>query len=165
MRRGTWIAAFAATFAVGIGAGLVTPIVVKAAIPGGMPDGVAVGSEVKVGIEGAPTRLLIDNENVRVSLVTFPAGFKSPPGSKREYDQVLVWLDGGSVTPIKPGTAPQAPTQRGPQSQTALDGSVVPAGTPKPVDAVVWHPKGGNVGPVEIEGKPLRLLYIEIKKS
>jgi len=117
--------------------------------------------ETQVG-GGAPTKVLIENERVRISLTSYPQGFKRDGGQRRQYDQVIVWVDEGDYTVVRPAGAPPNPNAgaRGPESAIALDGSVVTGKHPQ--GTVVWHPKNSRT-PKMVVNKPYRQFYIEIK--
>ena len=74
-----------AVFMAGIGAGLVLSPHVMAA---------AAVYETDVG-GGAPTRVLIDNNRLRVTLVTFQKGFTRPGGVLRRADTLIAYIDPG----------------------------------------------------------------------
>ncbi len=152
---------------------LFTALVAATAV-GGIAAGLSYGQHVQaadeVGYEpdvasGAPSKVLIENSRARITLASHPAGFKKEGGKRRPFDQIIVWVDEGDYTVIRPPGAPANPNAgaapvRGPESAIALDGSVVtgkhPAGT------VVWHPKDSRT-PKTVINKAYRSLYIELK--
>src|SRR5262245_30105811 len=87
----------------------------------------AAASELQPAVEkdlggGAPTRVLLDNETMRVTLVSFPAGFKREGGLRRRMEQIIVYVDDGEfkITP-QPGAQPNPKPgpnagKRGPES-------------------------------------------------
>jgi hypothetical protein len=150
---GIWLAAVGVAFVAGTTGGYLVPRVVAA--EAARPSG------------DAPTKVLIDNDQVRVSLVSFPTGFDRAGGMKRDYDQVIVFLDDGDYTiPPRPGATPRPPSstppQRGPESSITPNGDVVVAGV-HPQGTVAWHPKGSANMHMQIN-KAFRQMYIEIKK-
>src|SRR3954468_19806668 len=138
----------AALFAAGLGAGLAFS-----------PHTLAAGAAAA----GPPTKTLIDNERLRVDLISFPKGFRREGGDKRPYDQLIVYLDPGDFTVIpKPGAAPNPNrAQRTPESPIGLDGEV--SKNPHQLGTVTWHPKGSET-PTLVTNAAYRALYIEIKK-
>src|SRR5437016_3457305 len=54
--------------------------------------------EKQAGGGGAPEKVLLDNDKVRVNLVSFPKGFERPGNMKRRYDQLLVYIDPGDFS-------------------------------------------------------------------
>jgi hypothetical protein len=149
-----WLAAIALTFIGGAVAGGVLSPLARATVP-----------DTRIAGD-APTKVLIDNDKVKVSLVSFTSGFVRDGGQKRSQDQIIVWLDEGDYTvPPRPGAARPAaganPPPRGPESAVAPDGSVV-RGT-HPPGTVVWHPKDSTTPTMQIN-KPFRSIYIELKK-
>ncbi len=128
----------------------------------------AAAMEVETQVAGAaPTKVMIENDKVRVSLASYPQGFMRDGGKRRQYDQIIVWVDEGDYTVPRPAGAPATPGprpnagERGPESAIALDGSVVSG--KHPPGTVVWHPKDSRT-PTMIINKAFRSLYIEIKK-
>src|SRR4051812_34485581 len=155
MSNQKWTAVAAATFALGLAAGGYFTPIVSAAVAD------------KIAGE-APTKVLIDNDKVRVSLVSFPQGFVREGGQKRALDQVIVWLDEGDYTvPPRPGAQSNpnanagAAASRGAESAIAPDGSVVRG--KHPMGTVVWHPKDSSTPEMHIN-KAFRSIYIELKK-
>lgn len=139
------------------------------AVAGGVlsPLAIAAASDTRLGGD-APTKVLIDNDKVKVSLVSFSKGFVREGGQKRAQDQVIVWLDEGDYTvPPRPGAPPRPQSanerpQKGPESAIAPDGSVVRG--VHPMGTVVWHPKDSTTPTMQIN-KAFRSIYIELKNS
>lgn len=112
---------------------------------------------------GAPTRVLVDNETMRVTLVSFPAGFKREGGLRRRMEQLIVYVDDGEFKVIsQPGTKanPNA-GKRGPESPIALDGEVSRGVHTK--GTVAWHPKD-SLTQTLVTSRAYRALYIETKR-
>jgi hypothetical protein len=87
-----------------------------------------------------PMRVLIDNDKVRVSLLTFPAGYVRSEHFSRRSDQILVYLDDGEVD--RNGHRPVERLQ--------------------PRGSVSWDPKGGDAAPLRVT-KDYRAVYVELK--
>jgi len=138
-----------ALFAAGVGFGLgLSPTLAAGAAMAGAP----------------PTKVLIDNERLKVNLVSFPKDFHRDGGEKRANDTLIVYLDPGDFKVIpKPGAAPNpiARGERTPESPIGLDGEV--SKNPHKLGTVTWHPKGSEE-PTLVTNAAYRALYIEIKK-
>jgi hypothetical protein len=113
---------------------------------------------------GAPTRVLLDNDTMRVTLVSFPAGFRREGGMKRRLEQLIVYVDDGEFKIVPPADAKPNPNagKRGPESPVTLDGGATKNGM-HPKGTVAWHPKG-SLTPTLVTGGAYRALYIETKK-
>lgn len=88
-------------------------------------------------------RVLIDNNKVRVRLLSFPAGYRGSPQLSPRADQLIVYLDEAKVT-----GAPAA--QDGGGAETRASGSVS------------WLSRTLSAGPIRVLS-PLRLIDIEFK--
>ena len=117
---------------------------------------------------GAPTKVVNENDNIRVTLVSYPSGFRRQGGFRRRADQVIVYIDDGDfkVEP-RPGAKPN-PTPNpnagagGPESSYTLDGVVAKNGF-HPKGTTAWHPKD-SLTPTIVTKRAYRALYIEMKK-
>ena len=114
-----------------------------------------------------PRIVLIDNDKVRVNLLTFPAGYERPEHFTRRSDQLIVYLD--DAVPRAPmGEQPGQPVHCGPITQDC--GPVTPDGTApvanglEPRGSVSWRPKGDDAAPFRV-AKGYRALYIELKQG
>jgi hypothetical protein len=124
---------------------------------------------------GAPTQVLLDNDQVRATLISYPQGFIRPGGFKRRLDTLIVYIDDARLE--LPGPAqrqysvirslnhPDAiavcdPIKDcdsvGPDGKW-VNGSTLVTGT------VAWHPKDGFVNRLRI-AQAYRALYIELKQ-
>lgn len=124
---------------------------------------------------GAPARTLIDNQQLRAVLISFPKDFIRPGDLRRHYDTVIVYIDDGKLADVGP-----APTQYAvfkafshhPDARAVCDpikdcDSVAPDGkwahgSPTRRGTVAWHPKDGYVENLRI-GQAYRALYLELK--
>lgn len=115
-------------------------------------------------VAGAPKRVLIDNDSMTVTLVSFPEGFKREGGFKRRAEQLIVYVDDGEFKTVpRPGAAPNPNAgKRGPESPITPEGEVSRGGV-HPRGTVAWHPKDSMTGTLQI-GRAYRALYIELKK-
>lgn len=117
---------------------------------------------------GAPTRVLLDNASVRVTLISYPAGFKRQGGMKRRLEQLIVYVDDGDFKVIpRPGARPRpavAPGERkvGPESSITLEGTLATGHPNHPRGTIAWHPKGSLTPSIETT-RAYRALYIEFK--
>jgi hypothetical protein len=128
---------------------------------------------------GAPAKLLLDNNSLRVTLISYPAGFHRKGGLRRPYDTLLAYIDEGDYRVIpraRAGSRPRAganpafsrregqPAQCDPVKDC---GPIGPEGTyaghPLPPGTITYHPKG-NVTPGLVVGHAYRVLYIEVKR-
>jgi hypothetical protein len=146
--------AIAASFvAGGIAGGFAVPGLLAAAEP----------VETMVG-GGAPAKVLVENDKVKVTLVSYDKGFVRKGGMARGMDQVIVYIDDGDFTvPPRPGAAPQpaGPRPRTPESSIRPDGTVANGGLHER-GTVAWHPKGSNTPTLNIN-KPYRVVFVEMK--
>lgn len=106
----------------------------------------------KVGSGGAPQKILLDNDVVRVRLVSFPAGFNRPGKLKRRYDQVLAYIDTSDYTITWNGVPGEAVPPEKQKASRLAPGSVV------------WHPRETVVSDSHVNS-PYRVLFIEMKKE
>jgi hypothetical protein len=123
---------------------------------------------------GAPTQVLLDNDQVRATLIAYPQDFIRPGGFRRRLDTLIVYIDDAKLE--LPGPAqrqysvirslnhPDAiavcdPIKDcdsvGPNGKW-VNGSTLVTGT------VAWHPKDGFVNKLRI-AHAYRALYIELK--
>jgi hypothetical protein len=122
-----------------------------------------------------PLTVLIDNDKVRVNLLTFPAGYRRAAHFPRRSDQLLVYLDDGQLSSLADpsaaaGPAPGAePAGRavhcGPITQDCGPVSpqgLAPADGLEPRGSVSWRPAGADASPIRVV-KGYRALYIELK--
>jgi len=151
-KKNVWMGAAAAACVIGSGSLVMT--VMAAPRP---------GVEADVG-NGAPTRVLLDNDTLRVTLVSFPKGFKREGGLRRRMEQLIVYVDDGEFKVIPQPGAERAPrsTGRGPESPITLEGEVSRGLHPK--GTIAWHPKD-SLTPTLVTSRAYRALYIEMKKS
>jgi len=124
---------------------------------------------------GAPTQVLLDNDQVRATLIAYPQDFIRPGGFRRRFDTLIVYIDDAQLE--LPGPAqrqysvirslnhPDAiavcdPIKDcdsvGPDGKW-VNGSTLVTGT------VAWHPKDGFVNKLRI-AHAYRALYIELKQ-
>jgi len=108
-------------------------------------------NDAEVGGGGAPEKLLLDNDVVRVNLVSFPKGFDRKGRLKRRYNQLLVYIDPGDYTITWSGTTGKPPPPRNKPH------------VPLPVGSAVYHPAGTVVSDSHINNA-YRVLFIEMKK-
>jgi hypothetical protein len=104
--------------------------------------------EDKEGGGGAPQKTIIDNDKVKVNLVSFKKGFVRPGGVKRRYDTLLVYVDPGRFTITKSGAG--TPVAE-PRPQRLAPGSSV------------FHNKESIVSEIHVD-EDYRVLFIEMKK-
>lgn len=126
-------------------------------------DAAAPAVEKDVG-GGAPTRVLIDNDSMKVTLVSYPSGFKRDGGLRRRMEQLIVYVDDGDFKVVpRPGAKPNPNAgQRGPESSITLDNEVAKNGF-HPKGTVAWHPKD-SLTPTLVTTRAYRALYVEMKK-
>ena len=146
--------------AVGFIAGVsVMDRVMAAAAPGAIPpltdyekSITAYEKEGEAGGCGAPEKVVVDNEVVRVNLVSFPAGFDRCGNVKRRNHQLLVYLDPCDFTLTSSGATgkPIPPNAKGPR-------------TPLPPGSAVFHARDSVVSPSHVN-TAYRILFIEMKK-
>jgi hypothetical protein len=114
-----------------------------------------------------PLTVLIDNDKVRVNLLTFPAGYERAQHFTRRSDQLVVYLD-DAVPRADMGEQPGQAVRCGPINQAC--GPVTPDGTApaanglEPRGSVSWRPKGSDAAPFRVE-KGYRALYVELKQG
>lgn len=111
---------------------------------------------------GAPTKVLIDNASMRVTLVSFPADFIREGGQQRRMEQLIVYLDPGEFEVVGGSGNPRPRTAGvGPESPITLQGTVSDSGV-HPPGTVAWHPKDSLTSTLRIK-RAYRALYIETK--
>lgn len=105
--------------------------------------------EKKVGGGGASEKVLVDNDAIRVNLVSFKKGFIRPGSLLRRNDQLLVYVDEGQYTILKSG-----------------DGKPLPNPHPshEPPGSSVFHYADTVVTENHIDND-YRVLFIEVKKK
>ena len=98
-----------------------------------------------LAVGGLPTKVLLDNDRVKITEVYFAPGARREGGWIRAGDQVIVWLDEASYDASDAnGSAPQFYRRN--------QGSIL------------WHPKGETAPLLVNKGeKPFRELVIELK--
>jgi len=101
----------------------------------------------EVGGHGAPQKILIDNDVVRVNLVAFKKDFKRSGGMKRRYDQLLVYVDQGAYTLL---------TANGKAIENPPSHKVAPGSS-------VFHRRESVLNDTRID-QDYRVLFIEMKK-
>lgn len=131
-------------------------------------------SAAPLGDGGAPTKVLIDNDKVRVNLITFPTNHVRDGNFVRRTDQVLIYLDEGDFVTLNEAGQVQPPTGPSKAGRPAecteikigLDcGPIGPDGKHTdlhPSGAISWRPKGNPGGKLKIT-KGYRALYVELK--
>ncbi len=162
MMRKTWAAALAATTVAAAG---MTGIAVNS-------NARAAESQAPVESElgaGAPTRVLLDNASLRVTLISYPAGFKREGGMRRRLEQLIVYVDDGDFKVIpRPGARPN-PNFRpgagtiGPQSSITPEGTLAEGHPNHPRGTIAWHPRDSLTPSIETT-RAYRALYIEFKR-
>ena len=112
---------------------------------------------------GAPTRVLLDNNSLRVTLVSFPSGFRREGGLRRRLEQLIVYVDDGEFKVVpRPGAKPNPNAgKRGPESPITLDGEGTKNGM-HPKGTIAWHPRD-SLTPTLVTSHAYRALYIEFK--
>lgn len=103
----------------------------------------------KVGGGGADQTVLLDNDVVRVNLVSFKKGFTRPGAVLRRNDQMLVYVDQGAYTITKTGNKTSVAQPR--PSRLAPGSSV-------------FHYRDTIVSESHID-EDYRVLFIEMKKK
>ena len=133
--------------------------VMAAAAPGTIPPLTAYEKTItayekegEAGGCGAPQKVIVDNEVVRVNLVSFPTGFDRCGQVKRRNHQLLVYLDPGDFTITKSGSSGQ-PTKVDPNAKRA----------PLPPGSAVFHARDSVVSDTHIN-EAYRILFVEMKK-
>lgn len=102
----------------------------------------------KVGGGGAEQKVLVENDVVRVNLVSFKKGFTRPGGLLRKNDQMIVYVDPAHLQVTK---APGAPDLKTPIQLHYAPGSSV------------FHYKDTVISELHID-EDYRALFIEFKK-
>ena len=156
-KRNAWIAGLVAAMCVA-GTGSIAMLSRSA---------VAATSEAEVEQDvggGAPTRVISENDSIRVTLVSYPAGFKREGGKRRRLEQLIVYVDDGAFKVIpRPGATPNPNAgKRGPESSITLEGEVAKGGF-HPKGTTAWHPKD-SLTPTIVTSRAYRALYIEFKR-
>lgn len=157
---------------------LLSGALLAAALSGGAvaaahSNGSAAASPDELDGGKVPLTVLIDNDKVRVNLLTFPQGYRRSAHFTRRSDQLIVYLDDGRLQSLpeaaRPASqsneAPGQPVRCGPIHQEC--GPVTPEGTApagglEPRGSVSWRPKGSDASPLRVL-KGYRALYIELK--
>jgi hypothetical protein len=143
-----------------IAGGSVMERVFAAAAPGAIPpltpyekSVTAYEKEGEAGGCGAPEKVIVDNEVVRVNLVSFPKDFVRCGGVKRRNHQLLVYLDPGDFTLTRSGATgePMKAEANGRQRQ------------PLPPGSAVFHARDSVVSESHINNA-YRILFVEMKK-
>jgi len=120
-----------------------------------------------------PLTVLIDNDKVRVNLLTFPTGYERSAHFKRRSDQLIVYLDEGQLERLPDPTGPASPGGAPPAQTAPCDpvhqacGSSTPDGSApsdglEPRGSLNWRLKGAYAPPIRVV-KGYRALYIELK--
>ncbi len=106
----------------------------------------------QTGGGGAPQKLLLDNDVVRVNLVSFPKDFVRPGKLKRRYDQLLVYIDQSDFTLTWSGGRGE------PYKPSEMKASKLEPGS------VAWHPRESLVSESHINNA-YRVIFVEMKKK
>ena len=123
---------------------------------------------------GAPSQVLLDNDQVRATLIAYPQDFIRPGGFRRRLDTLIVYIDDARLE--LPGPAQRQysviRSLNHPDAVAVCDpirdcDSVGPDGkwvngSTLVTGAVAWHPKDGFVNKLRI-AHAYRALYIELK--
>ena len=123
---------------------------------------------------GAPKQILVDNAQLRATLISFPKDFVRPGDLRRHDDTLIVYIDEGRLAGVGPphpeyaevqafSHHPDAPATCDPIKDcdtVAPDGSWS-RGAHEP-GSVAWHPKDGFVGTLRAV-QAYRALYVEVK--
>ncbi len=136
----------------------------------------AADAEVEANLGGGvPTRVLAENNRLRVTLVSFPKGNVREGGKARRADQLIVYIDDSDFKTVPRAGAVPNPN-RGVQQRPAgpivcdpvkdcgpvgIDGNRTPVGI-RPVGSVAYHPKGSITGTI-VSNNSYRALYVELK--
>jgi len=123
---------------------------------------------------GAPIQVLLDNDQVRATLISYPQDFIRPGGFRRRADTLIVYIDDAKLELPGPAQRQYSVIRSlnhpnpiavcdpikdcdsvGPNGQW-VNGSTLVTGT------VAWHPKDGFVNKLRI-AHAYRALYIELK--
>jgi hypothetical protein len=103
--------------------------------------------EDQEGGGGAPQKTLIDNDKVKVILVSYPKGFMRAGGFKRRYNTLLVYIDTGRYTITKTGA--NTPVKH--EKPSSL-----------PPGSAIFHRKDSITSALRVD-EPYRVLYVEMK--
>ncbi len=110
----------------------------------GLAAGLLVSASA-LAVGGLPSKVLLDNDRVKVTEVYFAPGARREGGWIRAGDQVIVWLDEANY------------------DASHADGSE-PRFYKRPQGSILWHPKGQTAPLLVNKGeKPFRELVIELK--
>ena len=156
---------------------------IVAGFAGGLGSGVVLNQKVKAAAAeaavekdlggGAPTKVLLDNSKMRVTLITFQKGTVRQGDMQRRADQLIVYLDDGDFKTVpRPGAAPnpnRGPRPTGPVTcdpikdcgPIRLDG--MPSANPHALGTIAWHPEGSLTPTLQVNST-YRALYVELKK-
>jgi hypothetical protein len=160
--------------------GVASAAVIAAGISGLVIHGAfAADSNAPVETElggGAPTKVLLDNNSLTVTLISYPAGFKREGGMRRRAEQLIVYVDDGDFNIIpRAGAAPNPNAAKsnkgagggertiGPESSITLEGTLATGHPNHPKGTIAWHPKGSLTPSLETT-RAYRALYIEFKR-
>lgn len=147
-----------ATVAGAVGGALLSPHVMAAAAA--IPAPAAVQTTIGAG---APEVVLLDNDKVKITVVSFPEGFVRTGGMKRKYDEVFVYLDPGDVTVTMPPGGTGAVPGSIDTYDIGLNGKRDDT-KPHPVGTIAWRSKG-IAYPTVKGNKAYRMMYFEFKKD
>jgi hypothetical protein len=155
----------AAAFTAGLGSGFV--------LNQRMP---ALAAETAVEMDlggGAPTKVLLDNGKMRVTLVNFQKGTVRPGDMRRRADQLIVYLEDGDFKTVpRPGATRPASAGNRPAGAVVCDpikdcGPIrldgMPSQNPHQLGTIAWHPEGSMTPTLQINNT-YRALYVELKK-
>ncbi len=137
-KKAAYVTAFVAA---GVLGGFVAGQHVMAAAAGDFPYEQQIGG-------GAPFKVLLDNDVIKVTRISFPKGSTRQGGVKRKMTQLLVYFQPAEYTHLP---TPGGPTFADPHSKVA-------------VGAVTFHPKDTVVGTL-VTDKAYDVLYLEFKKD
>ena len=115
---------------------------------------------------GQPSRILIENAKLRVTLVEFKKGTTRPGNLRRRSDQLIIYIDYGRLTQDPPPGVPPVPPQDrlncnseygcGPVRTDGTVGGGVPPGS------IAFRPKGSLGQTLRVQ-EDYRALYVELK--
>jgi hypothetical protein len=117
---------------------------------------------------GEPSKLLVENSKLRVTMVNFKKGTKRPGNVRRRSDQLIIYVDDGHLkTEPIPGVPPGQDTYQDPRNcNTPIGcGPVGPDGqraSRVPSGTVAFRPKNSIAQALDIEDD-YRALYVELK--
>lgn len=106
----------------------------------------AIEYEKQIG-GGAPIQVLVDNDVLKATLISFPKGHTRQGGVKRRLDQILVYIDKANYKHLPTPGARDFPDEN----------SIVEPGR------VTFHRKDTVVGTIVVN-EPYRVIYVEVKK-